>query len=860
MSLDAGGDAAINGFSIVAGDDLDINATNVTLGTGLTQDSQTASNASSGLFLEFGNGGFGFGFRSTDDAASQSAMTSVASALSAGGNLTVAADQDLTSQGAYLGAGDDLLLSAGEDIYLQAIADSYQSAENHEQTEFGIRIGVAENASGNITTLAQLPESLNAGQGGGLNKAVTAASAALKAIDAVNALQNGNLASIEASIGLSHETSSSSQIVGIANGGTLAASGDITLDAGRNITTEGTQIQAGNDISLSAGNDITLGAAQNTTSSSNDSSSAGIGLSASVGIGLNGPSASIGINVSGQIGNGSDQSLGHGNTNVLAGGDVSITSGNDTTLSGARVEADTVTADIGGDLTIESLQNTSASGSSSAGGSIGVNFNPLTGGVGGSFSLNGGAGGGTSAWVNEQSGIFAENAIDIAVGGNTDLIGGAIVSESGDLTLDTGTLTFSDLADHDRASNIRGGINLSAGLNQPGMPGWGVEGSAESRDKEQATRATIGDGEITIRDTEAQQALEDADVTADVANLNRDVDLAQEITRDEEAFIGVYVSDTAAEAAIEAGATIIDAIAASLYRINEPALSAALSAGLIDPKSALDQLINNCGVSNHASRGFSLWDLVVTPAYAQEGCTLTTISGEIIPIDDVDSCVDKLFDALYFQFIGIYGNKEVFANGLALGVVGQGEDLLALVSDPKALGEQLLAFSAEVLADPQAAGLKYGEAVVNDLQVQAYSYFKAMANGDYEEAGCIGAGLAIDIAIKIVAPAAGTGLLVVKASSPIGKIAERFTKNGGGDGAPNGTGTVEPNPGTQPGADSEAGGASYYDQYRKADGSWNYPVNLGFSGTPREATVPVACGLIGTARQMALSCRLPVRR
>ena len=49
------------------------------------------------------------------------------------------------------------------------------------------------------------------------------------------------------------------------------------------------------------------------------------------------------------------------------------------------------------------------------------------------------------------------------------------------------------------------------------------------------------------------------------------------------------------------------------------------------------------------------------------------------------------------------------------------------------------------------------------------------------------------------------------------------------------------NPGTRPGAtDAEAGGVSYYDQYKEADGSgWDWPDNLGISGTPTEATMPV---------------------
>ncbi|WP_404406740.1 hemagglutinin repeat-containing protein [Pelagibacterium halotolerans] len=360
-------------------------------------------------------------------------------------------------------------------------------------------------------------------------------------------------------------------------------------------------------------------AAQNTASSSTSTSSAGFGLSASVGMGLHGPSASIGVNASAQGSSGADQSLSHTNTQIVAGGGVSIVSGNDTTLSGAQVAGETVTADIGGDLTIESLQDTSSSNSSSSGGSIGLTLDPLSGGVGGSLSLNGSTGNGTSAWVAEQSGIFAGDAVDITVGGNTDLVGGAIVSESDALTLDTGTLTVSDLSDHDTAESVEGGLSLSGGLNQPGTPGWSVEGSASGHDKEQETRATIGEGEIVIRDTDAQEALEDAGVTETVANINRDPDLAQEITKDEESYIGLYASDTSVAAAGEianAAITYIDELVAAGGLADEQGarVNAVLSRlEEIDPDS-----LALCSTS--VAQGFNLFHLFIAPAYALDGC------------------------------------------------------------------------------------------------------------------------------------------------------------------------------------------------------------------------------------------------
>ncbi|MDD2029994.1 TNT domain-containing protein [Pseudomonas sp. 39167] len=44
-------------------------------------------------------------------------------------------------------------------------------------------------------------------------------------------------------------------------------------------------------------------------------------------------------------------------------------------------------------------------------------------------------------------------------------------------------------------------------------------------------------------------------------------------------------------------------------------------------------------------------------------------------------------------------------------------------------------------------------------------------------------------------------------------------------------------------ADNEAGGFSYYDQFKKADGSWDWPKNLGFAGSPVKNTLPVGTKL-----------------
>jgi hypothetical protein len=130
------------------------------------------------------------------------------------------------------------------------------------------------------------------------------------------------------------------------------------------------------------------------------------------------------------------------------------------------------------------------------------------GGSSWNLGLNGSKGEGEFAWVQEQSGLVAENEVDVTVGGNTDLKAGIIASKSKDLSLDTGTLTFSDLADKDKSTNIGGSISVGGPLsgggdknqgkgNNSGDLNFTSEGQYALREKEGVTRATVGKGSFT---------------------------------------------------------------------------------------------------------------------------------------------------------------------------------------------------------------------------------------------------------------------------------------------------------------------------------------------------------------------------
>ena len=153
-----------------------------------------------------------------------------------------------------------------------------------------------------------------------------------------------------------------------------------------------------------------------------------------------------------------------------------------------------------------------------------------------------GQGSSRGQWVTEQTAFLARNKLDAYVENHTQIDGAVLNSASGDLKLDTGTLGFSDITDYDKATQMSGQV----GLTTPGaggkMPGVTLQGSYASHDTEQKTRATIGEGEIVIRDEKKQQEIEKAGKTQELASINRDVTKAQEITKDERAGVKVYAS------------------------------------------------------------------------------------------------------------------------------------------------------------------------------------------------------------------------------------------------------------------------------------------------------------------------------
>ncbi|WP_161831170.1 hemagglutinin repeat-containing protein [Pseudovibrio sp. POLY-S9] len=645
---------------------------------------------SHGFFAEVGGGTATVGYKSEKHKFNTDVTTNVVSSVS-GENITIKAGEDVNSTAAVLNAGNDLSVTAGGDINLEAVNDNYEHSESHRVDTVALSVSVFENVSGAVKTLVETPKAATAGKGNVGYQAITAVSAGLKAAEAANTLvdiaQNGGtVAGITNSLTVSSEKSRSHEESSAAKVSVLNAGNDLTLIAGEDITSEGAQIDVGGDATLDAGGEITLEAADNTMASSGKNSSKSAGISVTAGISRKGDiSVSAGVNASIQNGKHESEQTYKTNSKLNVAGNLDLTSGADTTLKGAQVTAKTADLDVGGDLHIESIQDTGSNSSSSAGASGGISVDIFTGDVSGNLSVNGSKGKGSRAWVTEQTGIVTEETLEIDVAGNTDLTGGLIASDTDDLTLSTGTLTFSDIDDHDKQSNIGGSIGVNFTVpgpkdtdkkpdtksdDQPAEDtsdkadsqeteaetsyGGQFEGSYANRDKRQITRATIGEGEIIIRDEDKQKELEDSGETESVDKLNRDVDLAQEVTKDVEEYVGVYVSDTAVKAIADVTKTLAE-VMSSLIRSDKemtPEVKEAVDdiiTDIADGKVSLDE-VRAC--ANQQS--FNIFNYFITPAYASGVCKRYMSEAIDICIDFVDDfrarVLDQAADAIsYFQ-------------------------------------------------------------------------------------------------------------------------------------------------------------------------------------------------------------------
>ncbi|MGP9078030.1 contact-dependent inhibition toxin CdiA [Yersinia pseudotuberculosis] len=531
---------AVAGSSVVADKDIRLRAQeNLTVSTAQQSESgsQLFEQKKSGLMSTGGIGVFIGTSRqkTTDQTQTVSHVGSTVGSLT--GNVRLEAGNQLTLHGSDVVAGKDLALT-GADVAISAAENSRSQQYTAESKQSGLTValsGPVGSAVNTAVTTAKAAREENTGRLAGL-QGVKAALSGVQAVQAgqlVQAQGGGVTEMVGVSVSLGSQKSSSqqqqeqTQVSGSAltagnnlsikatGGGNAANSGDILI--------AGSQLKAGGDTRLDAARDVRLLGAANRQKTDGSNSSRG----GSVGVSVGGSGLSVFANANKGQGNERGDGTFWTETTVDSGGMFSLRSGRDTALTGAQVSAETVKADVGRNLTLQSQQDRDNYDAKQSRVSGGISVPVAGGGAAVNLSMSRDRLSSQYDSVQAQTGIFAgSGGVDIRVGEHTQLDGAVIASTAAadKNTLDTGTLGFSDIknkavftVEHQGGSLSTGGpvgSDLLSNLGGMVLAGLGNGGYAEG-----TTQAAVSEGTITVRDTENQQQNVD-DLSRDTGNAN----------------------------------------------------------------------------------------------------------------------------------------------------------------------------------------------------------------------------------------------------------------------------------------------------------------------------------------------------
>lgn len=448
------------------------------------------------------------------DQQGQSTRAVASTVGSTGGNVSIAAGRS------YAQTGSDVLTPTGDiDITAQKVditeaRETSSQGSEHKFRQSGLTLAITSPV---ISTLQAARSQLQAADNTQSSRmqALATANAAMNARQAAGAVQagqgmvkgrdgkmvEGNAADkvggigVSISVGSSSSSSQQQSSADTARGSSVSAGGDVSIRASgagteSDLTLQGSDVMGVGKTSLEADGEVNLLAAANTTTESSRNSS----KSGSVGLGIQmGAGGGMGIIASAARGSGQGdgQSTTYSNSHVQ-GQEVKIASGGDATLKGAVVKGERVSANVGGKLTIQSLQDSSQyrEDSKSAGASV-----MLGAGGGGSLSLAQSRIHSDYQSVGEQSAIRAgDGGFQVQVGGDTVLTGAQITStqtaiDNNKNSFTTGgTLTTTDLHNTASFEAKSMSVGLGAGTPSPGAAlSAGLSGIGLGSDKGSAS-------------------------------------------------------------------------------------------------------------------------------------------------------------------------------------------------------------------------------------------------------------------------------------------------------------------------------------------------------------------------------------
>ena len=262
-----------------------------------------------------------------------------------------------------------------------------------------------------------------------------------------------------------------------------------------------------------ASNDVSLQAATNTSEKLENAKSKGWSVGANISVaggGILGFDASA--NAAKQKSNTKETT--HTGTTVVGSDAVTITSGKDTHISGSKVVGKSVTADVGGNLSIESLQDTKTyvGESSNKGFSVSTNAGSLS-----NVSMSSSKGKMKSdyASVTDQAGIYAGDGGFVINTAETTSLTGAVIDSTADTNknkLSTKSLDVKDVENTAEYTSRNVGMSYNhvgdfKNLSKAGKDAvWNTLGRLpnllpdSSKSSSSTTKSAISNGTIEVRD------------------------------------------------------------------------------------------------------------------------------------------------------------------------------------------------------------------------------------------------------------------------------------------------------------------------------------------------------------------------
>ncbi|WAF77969.1 hemagglutinin repeat-containing protein [Aeromonas dhakensis] len=518
------------GATLLAGRDLNIDTVDL-----LNRELHFRETKRSGLM---GSGGIGFTIGKQQQSSDMAGTTQIREGSSVGsiqGDVTLQAGNRLQISASDVIAGKDLLL-VGKDVAITSAEQQITRKEEFKSKSGGLTVALT---GGAVTALQSAYDTVKTSKESSNDRlvALQGAKAAMNGYQAWQGMQamansggvpDPSFVGIAISVGNQRSQSNSQSSETNALTSELNAGGDITVlakgdeaNGSGDLIVSGSSIK-GQNVTLGAARDLVLQSAVNSSDSSGSNHSSGWNAGVSFGFSQGSAGISIFANMNAAKGKENGDSDRYTETNITAGDILTLKSGRDATLLGAQVSGDKVTADIGRNLTLTSQQDNdhyqSQQSSISAGGSFTFGSMTASGYVNASRQkIN-------SDFVSvvEQTGVFAgKQGFDIRVGEHTQLNGAVLAGseDAGKNHLSTGTLGWNDLVNRaeykveSQSVGISGSGDSTKGFSSiaamTSLGGSNSSGSASS-----TTFASIGAGDIEIRNTAGQQQ--------DLVSLHRD--------------------------------------------------------------------------------------------------------------------------------------------------------------------------------------------------------------------------------------------------------------------------------------------------------------------------------------------------